>query len=727
MQDAKFNRIVGTSKYLLIPLLSVVFFTTFYLIYRDIKNKTIREFNHEQLILARTASQGITSFFSDCNSDLTFLSKLEDIIKASEESEEIMRNYFETHKEILSAITRIDENGTILSTFPLNPSVVGEDISYQNHVQLVLSTHQPIISDVFMSVQGYYTIAYHIPIFKEDVFKGSIAVLIPINKLGTLYLKNLKSTGTGHSWLLTKKGIEIYCSIDEHIGNSFLDNTQHDISSVNLLENINTAESGNTRGIHQQTANHGESKITEDYITFYRVPLGSTYWTILISCREKDIYNALTQFRNYSIILLIAFFIALAFSLYSLVKVKSVLAESAKRQKVEKALIIAKEQAEESNRLKSAFLQNMSHEIRTPMNAIMGFSSLLADSFDNKEQLKQFSDIINLSTNNLLKIINDILDIAKIESGQLAINTEEFKLSELFDELFLFFSEHQKQIHKQDIKFSLPSLPSDFEDAIISDKGKLKQILINLINNAFKFTEAGKIEGHCTIENGQDLVFSVTDTGLGIPIDKQEAIFERFTQLHHDKKVLYGGTGLGLSIVNGLVELLGGKIWLKSELAIKSEGKPGGTTFNFSIPFKKALQADIGPRTEEEDRDYKFKNQSILLVEDNYLNTEYIRYILTNAGLNIFHSDCGLDAVKMAKSQSFDLVLMDIGLPDISGYEATRRIKAHNSNLIIIAQTAYASNTDRQKAYDAGCDDYISKPLKRGPLLAIINKHLAEE
>lgn len=388
-------------------------------------------------------------------------------------------------------------------------------------------------------------------------------------------------------------------------------------------------------------------------------------------------------------------------------------------QNTKDELINAKEKAEESDHLKTAFLQNMSHEIRTPMNAIMGFSNLLVQNYNNKPKLEKFSEIINQRCEDLLDIINGILDIAKIESGQLPVNIEACNLNTLFAELTQFYREQQKRLGKQQIKFNLQALCESSDRVIVTDKVKLKQIFINLISNAFKFTDTGTIEGGCKLDANQNLIFYVSDTGIGIPPDKQQMIFERFAQVEHGSNRLYGGTGLGLSIVKGLVGLLGGEISLESELE-------KGTTFYFSIPYKTSQIQLHEPLLLNEPEVFQFQNKTILVVEDDLYNTEYIKEILSNTGLNILYTVFGKEAIQIAASQNPDLVLMDIRLPDINGYEATRKIMQHNPNSKIIAQTAYAAHEDTKKATDAGCIDYISKPLKRGLLLSMINKHLSK-
>ena len=228
-------------------------------------------------------------------------------------------------------------------------------------------------------------------------------------------------------------------------------------------------------------------------------------------------------------------------------------------------LLLAKEKAEESDRLKTAFLHNMSHEIRTPMNAVMGFANLLPENFDNRAKLEKFSEIINVRCKDLLVLINDILDIAKIESGQLTTSLEVCSKTRLFYEIESFFQEQQVQMKKQHIQLSLEIKEDIGDEIIVTDKVKFKQIFINLLSNAFKFTESGNIKFGCSNHLNSGMVYFVSDTGIGIPFNKQAEIFERFTQLSGSKFNTSGGTGLGLSIVRGLIDLLGGNIWLESE------------------------------------------------------------------------------------------------------------------------------------------------------------------
>jgi len=387
-------------------------------------------------------------------------------------------------------------------------------------------------------------------------------------------------------------------------------------------------------------------------------------------------------------------------------------------KETEKELIKAKEKAEESDRLKTAFLQNMSHEIRTPMNAIMGFSSLLVKNYNNQLKLEKFSTIINQRCNDLLDIINDILDISKIESGQLPVNREECNLTDLFTELLNFFYEYQNRIGKQHIHFSLKAHCNKSDNIIITDKGKLKQIFINLISNAFKFTETGTIEGGCKYDSNHNLVFYLTDTGIGIPPDKQNVVFERFAQLHQGDVRNIGGTGLGLSIVKGLVNLLGGDIFLDS-------GPNKGCSFSFTIPYIASQVLQVEPIITEPLYSNNIRNKVILIVEDDRYNAEYLKEILSDNGLNILLTDNGREAIEICLSKAIDLVLMDIRLPDMNGYEAAKEIRKHKPHLKVIAQTAYAAQDEKQKAFDAGCCDYVSKPTRQDLLLSVLSKHLS--
>lgn len=388
------------------------------------------------------------------------------------------------------------------------------------------------------------------------------------------------------------------------------------------------------------------------------------------------------------------------------------------RKAIEDQLTRAKEKAEESDKLKTAFLQNMSHEIRTPMNAIMGFSELLPEQFHDREKLLYFSSIINRRCSDLLAIINDILDISKIESGQVSVFLEPLDLNKLFNELYDLFKDQNIKISKENIQFLINKEINPEQSVVITDPVKVKQVFINLINNAFKFTQNGIIETGCYYDEEGSLVFFVSDTGIGIPHDKQSAIFERFTQLNNDITNGAGGTGLGLAIVKGLIEILNGEIWLDSE-------PDKGSRFYFRIPLQFSnSETPVDSEYNQQGNIFPISSKTLLIVEDDTYNLQYLKEIMAYTGFAVLTSQYGENAIQIAKNKHIDIVLMDIRLPDIDGYEVTRQIKKIKPRIKIIAQTAYATEADKLKALDSGCDGFISKPITRKKLFSAIENQL---
>ncbi|NHB68829.1 PAS domain S-box protein [Perlabentimonas gracilis] len=385
------------------------------------------------------------------------------------------------------------------------------------------------------------------------------------------------------------------------------------------------------------------------------------------------------------------------------------------RKHAQMELIEAKEKAEESDRLKTAFLHNISHEIRTPMNAIVGFSSFLNDPDLIAEKRKFFTDIIIQSSDQLLAIIDDIICIASIEAGLEKIHETEININSLCKLINDQFS--QKAFDKT-VTLSIKAALENNDAIIVTDATKLTQILSNLIGNALKFTKQGYVHFGYTIIDNQ-LEFFVKDSGMGIPKDMQEIIFTRFRQVETTNDQLFGGSGIGLSISKAYVELLGGKIWLNSEI-----GK--GSEFYFTIPYKNANTVKSTDIKSAKGLGFEFKpNQTLLIAEDEDSNFMLLAEWLAHKEIRIIRAINGLEAVDVFKSsQHIDMVLMDIKMPIMDGYEATKLIKELKPNIPIIALTAYSTDIDRDKALACGCSDFISKPIKKELLLTKVNEQL---
>jgi len=388
-------------------------------------------------------------------------------------------------------------------------------------------------------------------------------------------------------------------------------------------------------------------------------------------------------------------------------------ADITEKKKVEADLIKAKKTAENSVKIKEEFLRNMSHEIRTPMNGIIGFTDLLLETNLNSEQ-NEFLDRIKKSSNTLLVLTNDILDLSKLESGKLLFESIEFDLIDLIDQVMKMVEHSAK---RKGIELSL-FIDSKCPRYIKGDPTRLNQILLNLINNAVKFTEEGEVNIYVKPKIEKDdlipITFKIEDTGIGMSTEAQKIIFDSFTQARSDTTRKYGGSGLGLAIVKMIVDQRKGEIHLDSKL-----GK--GTTFTITIPFDKCIkkQVDAGGNSllgteDKKPNNFSLKHLKILLVEDNLMNQALAKSRLNSWNCKIDIADNGKIALEKLENTLYDLILMDIQMPEMDGYEATKRIrklKPPICNIPIIAMTADASSNDEEKSLKTGMNDYISKPF----------------
>ena len=385
-----------------------------------------------------------------------------------------------------------------------------------------------------------------------------------------------------------------------------------------------------------------------------------------------------------------------------------------KNQEVEQSL----KKAEEANELKAAFLANMSHEIRTPMNAIVGFSKLIKESSAlSPEEVDGFLDIIADNAQRLMRLINDIIDISKIDSKQLSIYKRPVQLGHLFSNCYRAAEEELDRVNKNHIAIEMSFRSTDAALEVVTDPDRLQQVIMNLLNNAIKFTKSGRIVIAYSVIH--DLLrVSVEDTGIGIDSKYLEAVFERFRQINGTLNREYGGSGLGLSICKGIVEAMGGRIGVDS--------RPGvGSTFWFEIPISltsPGQKVEVPVKASKS----KLKNKILLIVEDNEPSALLLKEMLKGTGTVLLHAANGKDVSTILNDKvKIDIALVDVYLPDMSGYEVVSRIKQAQPHVKVVAQTANAVDTDRQKSIDAGCDDHITKPINRDRLIELLSSLLS--
>lgn len=386
------------------------------------------------------------------------------------------------------------------------------------------------------------------------------------------------------------------------------------------------------------------------------------------------------------------------------------------RKRTEAELIRAKNKAEESDRLKSAFLANMSHEIRTPMNGILGFAELLKTPQIKNVKKEKYIDIIGKSGTRMLNIINDIIDISKIESGSMELELSDSNINEQVEYIYTFF---RREVEEKGLMLQFHNgLP--WEEALVTtDREKLFAILTNLVKNAIKCTKKGIIEFGYQ-KKDKDLEFFVRDTGHGVPKHRMDAIFDRFVQAENIEEIDRQGVGLGLSITKSYIDMLGGKIWLDSE-----EGF--GSTFYFTIPYQILSEEEKLKKSGKNGEDYNELLElelNVIIAEDDAVSSALLTNFMEKYSSKIRKVKTGVEVVETCKKASdVDLILMDMRMPKLNGYEATRNIRKFNKDVVIIAQTAYGLSGDREKAIDSGCNDYLAKPIGKNALVSLLHKY----
>lgn len=401
--------------------------------------------------------------------------------------------------------------------------------------------------------------------------------------------------------------------------------------------------------------------------------------------------------------------------------VTGIASDITERKQAEKELKKALEKALESDRLKSAFLANMSHELRTPMNGILGFIELLNEPDLSKAEISEYSSVINKSSDRLLNTISDIINISKIEAGEIVVSNTDTSIDKMLEELYSF---HSLEAHQKGLSLFLNHSLSDEHVNIMTDSHILHGILTNLIKNAIKFTYKGSIEFGYILRDDSELdrsakvEFYVKDTGVGIPEDRMQAIFNRFEKADIEDTRVFEGSGLGLAISKAYVEMLGGEIFVESVVE-------KGSKFSFTIPYIQAVKKKIKKQfTDTHNENFKLQKMTLLIVEDDDISSELLETILKDTFKKLFFAENGVEAIQQCKNNpEIDLVLMDISMPVMSGYEATQQIRKFNKDIIIIAQTAYSMIGDKEKSIEAGCNDYISKPINKKLLLEMICKY----
>ncbi len=591
-----------------IILLFVSWIYISFILYSEVEEQTISNQYKQQEIYLNQAVLSIENFFDNFMHSLNYLSKKEDIIAFNEKSELLIKGYYEAHIEELKGITRISADGKIMYSYPYVESIIGQDVSAQAHNAYIIKNKRPVISDVFVTVQGYRAIVYAYPIFDNSEYKGCISLIIPFDYITNKFLKDIRIGKSGTSFVLSEKGYELFCAFEDHIGTLVYGNISEFNELNETVDEMLNKQEGKSEYLYHR--NEFDPDVVKKIVVYKPINLENTFWSISVIMDEDEILEVNRGFVLKFVILLFIMAIITALFLYlyarerrksrdklnekelkyktdleKLVEIRtqelkelnsSLQNDIVERKKIEQELKNAVERVEKSEKIKSDFLAQMSHEIRTPINTILSFSSLIKDELSQHadEELSYGFSGIQSAGNRLIRTIDLILNMSDIQLGIHEYIPKEIDIcNDIIENLII---EYKIQLSEKKLDINYFNKTTDTK--IIADSYTVNQIFANLLHNAIKYTLKGSITIECNRNSKNEFMVSIIDTGVGISEEYFPKLFEEFTQEDEGYTRKFEGNGLGLALVKKYCDLNNAEIIVESK---KGEGS------KFTVIFKK--------------------------------------------------------------------------------------------------------------------------------------------
>jgi len=700
-------------KYFVLPVLLVLFGFTFYSVYEEVKDKTITDFNIQQMLLAKQASKVIEKHFTHHFHDLAYLSQIYDIATLNENGKKLMDSFYTSSFDEIRAITRVSKNGHIIYTAPFNQKAIGADISYQEHNRQIMKTHQPMVSDVFTAVQGYQAVACLMPVFRSGEYQGALTILVPFDTLAKEFLGNIKIGEGGYAWVISQKGVVLYSPVSGHAGKSVIDLHHKSASFVSMIRKMLNQKTG--------TATYTDNKRTK-HAAYYPIQLGDTFWSIAVATPEKEVLATMTGFKNRFSLIAILFALIVSVFAYYIIRASTIVKEEKKRKQTEEALRKSEEKITRLKKMESLGLMagGIAHDLNNILSGIVSYPDLILMKLPDDSPIRGQVKAIQESGLRAADIVADLLTVARgvaVNKKTLSVNTivTEYLASPEHRKLEKMYPDINFKVQLDYDLFNINASPVHMEKSLMNLVINASQAIVgsgNVTISASNQYLKGPLKLYADIHKGDYVRLAVSDDGTGISAEDLERIFEPF----YTKKIMgRTGTGLGLTVVwNTIIDHNG-------YINVKSGNE--GTTFELYFPATDKKLSIAGKDIPI--KDLKGNGEKVLVVDDEKSQREIACALLTRLGYSAESVSSGEKAIKQIKNNAFELIILDMIMPKgMNGLETYKGIiEIHPGQKAIIA-SGYAETEHIKTAQQLGAGKYIQKPYTIEKIGLAIKKEL---